>query len=72
MSQNLNPRTQQQLDALYGALIDSHEGLSDEQSSRLNSSLILLLLQQIDNTPGNSANIQQALAEAREFALDDG
>ncbi|WP_027856935.1 DUF2783 domain-containing protein [Marinobacterium jannaschii] len=49
-------------DDLYEALIDSHQGLSDEQSQMLNARLILLLANHI----GDLAVLRQALAAARE------
>ena len=48
-------------DDFYAALIDSHLGLSDEQSRQLNARLILLLANHIGDLP----LLRQALAAAR-------
>ena len=48
-------------DDFYEALIDSHRGLSDDQSRQLNARLILLLANHI----GDLALLRQALAAAR-------
>ena len=48
-------------DAFYEALINSHQGLSDEHSRVLNARLILLLANHI----GDLAVLQEALAAAR-------
>jgi hypothetical protein len=48
-------------DAFYERLIDTHRGLSDEQSRLLNARLILLLANHI----GELAVLEQALAAAR-------
>lgn len=49
-------------DDFYEALIDSHHGLSDQQSSLFNAKLILLLANHI----GDLQVLQQALQLARE------
>jgi hypothetical protein len=49
-------------DDFYEALIDSHRGLSDEQSALLNAKLILLLANEI----GDVDLIRAAIAKARE------
>ena len=48
-------------DAFYERLIDTHRGLSDEQSRLLNARLILLLANHI----GDLAVLEAALAAAR-------
>jgi hypothetical protein len=48
-------------DAFYERLIDTHNGLSDEESQMLNAKLILLLANHI----GESDVLQEALAMAR-------
>ena len=48
-------------DDFYQALIDTHRGLSDEQSRAVNARLILLLANHI----GDLGVLQQALAAAR-------
>lgn len=48
-------------DDFYEALIETHRGLSDEQSERLNARLILLLANQI----GDISVLREALRLAR-------
>lgn len=48
-------------DAFYALLVDTHEGLSEEQSRMLNAQLILLL----SNHIGDLAVLREALAIAR-------
>ena len=48
-------------DAFYEALMQAHEGLSDDQSQLLNARLILLLA----NHVGDMAVLRQAMALAR-------
>ena len=48
-------------DDVYAALVEAHEGLSDEASRRLDVRLILLLA----NHVGDAAVIRDALAKAR-------
>lgn len=52
-------------DEVYARLIASHEGLSEEQSARLNSSLILLMLKHVPELE----QIQGYLDESRAFSL---
>ncbi|MBQ0824724.1 DUF2783 domain-containing protein [Microvirga terrae] len=49
-------------DRAYRALIESHRGLSDEDSAALNSALVLILANHI----GDHAVLQEALALARQ------
>ncbi len=49
-------------DDFYEALLDAHQGLSDEQSHDLNARLVLLLANQI----GRLNVLKEALAAARE------
>ena len=49
-------------DDFYAALLDAHQGLSDEQSHDLNARLVLLLANQI----GRLDVLKLALATARE------
>jgi hypothetical protein len=49
-------------DVFYSALLEAHEGLSMEDSARLNARLVLILANQV----GDSAVLQAALAKARE------
>ena len=49
-------------DDFYEALLDVHQGLSDEQSQDLNARLVLLLANQI----GRLDVLKEALAAARE------
>ncbi|MBI3453406.1 MAG: DUF2783 domain-containing protein [Rhodospirillales bacterium] len=49
-------------DEVYAALIECHQGLSEEQSARVNARLVLLLANHI----GNFHVISEALAAARE------
>ena len=58
---NLEPNLESP-DDIYEALIESHRGLSAEQSGMLNAKLILLLANQI----GNFAVLRAAMAKARE------
>ncbi|MDO5624713.1 MAG: DUF2783 domain-containing protein [Pseudomonadota bacterium] len=51
-------------DDFYELLIDTHQGLSDEQSAAVNARLILLLA----NHVGDIAVLRQALHIAREGA----
>ncbi len=51
-------------DDFYEALIDTHQGLSTEESHALNARLVLLLAHHI----GSLAVLRQALAAARESA----
>ena len=48
-------------DDFYQALIDTHQGLDEEQSHALNARLVLLLANHI----GSQAVLKQALAAAR-------
>ena len=50
-------------DDFYEALIDTHRGLSDEQSRLVNARLILLLANHI----GDLGVLRQALAAARQL-----
>lgn len=61
MALNLEMNTPQP-DDLYQALVDLHEGLTDEQSLRANAKLILLLANHI----GDADVIAQAAQIARE------
>lgn len=55
-------------DDFYEALIDTHRGLSDEQSALVNAKLILLLA----NHVGDMDVLRQAMALARaDVAADD-
>lgn len=49
-------------DDFYEALIDTHQGLSDEQSTAVNARLILLLANQV----GDIGVLRQALSIARQ------
>lgn len=49
-------------DVFYSALLEAHEGLSMEDSARLNARLVLILANQV----GDSDVLQAALAKARE------
>ncbi len=63
-------RTQLGLDApddFFQALIEAHDGLSDEQSDLLNAKLVLLLANHI----GDGAILAEVLAAAREGIADD-
>ena len=55
-------------DHFYERLIDTHRGLSDEQSRLLNARLILLLANHI----GDLDVLEQALAAARSGIDDQG
>lgn len=50
-------------DEFYAALMEAHEGLSFEESARLNARLVLLLA----NRVGDLDILRQALAVAGEF-----
>ena len=54
-------------DALYQALVDAHDGLSDAESRQLNARLILLLA----NHVGDLEVMAEAAAAARASVLDD-
>lgn len=49
-------------DAVYAALIEAHRGLSDDESTRLNVRLILLLANQL----GDADAVLAAIANARQ------
>ena len=51
-------------DSFYAALIATHEGLSDAESTALNARLILLLANHI----GDQSVLKEALAAARKSA----
>ena len=48
-------------DDLYAALLAAHEGLSDDDSQRLNARLVLLLMTAV----GDRATVEAAIAAAR-------
>jgi len=65
MSENLNLAPNiKDADGFYEALINTHQGLSDEESEQLNARLILVLANHI----GDRRILDQALAVARENA----
>jgi len=47
-------------DHLYNALLDAHQGLTIEQSHRLNARLVLILMNQV----GTTQVVEQAIALA--------
>ena len=49
-------------DLFYAALLEAHEGLSPEESARLNARLVLLLANQV----GDLDTLLAALAKAKE------
>jgi hypothetical protein len=53
-------------DEFYEALIETHRGLSDEQSQLVNARLVLLLANHI----GDLRVLREALAAARDGAID--
>lgn len=53
----------QDADGFYEQLLDSHEGLTPEQSQLLNARLILLLANQV----GNAKVLEACLAAARQM-----
>lgn len=53
-------------DGFYDALIKSHDGLSDDESTAFNARLILILANQI----GDNATLEAALNAARDTASD--
>jgi len=52
-------------DAFYETLIETHQGLTDEQSAELNAALILLLA----NHVGDMEIIREALSHARRSVM---
>lgn len=58
---NIEPNIQDP-DGFYQELLDSHEGLSNEESTALNARLILLLSNHIGDRKVLSEAIQQARA----------
>ena len=52
-------------DAFYETLIETHQGLTDEQSAELNAALILLLA----NHVGDMDIIREALSHARRSVM---
>lgn len=57
---NLNPNIPDQ-DGFYAELIDTHNGLSDDESVALNARLIMILANHI----GDRAVLSQALSAAK-------
>jgi hypothetical protein len=53
-------------DDLYARLMAAHEGLSDDESARLNVRLVLLLMNHI----GDRAVLEAAIASARSLRPD--
>lgn len=53
----------QDADAFYECLLDAHQGLSREQSELLNARLILILANQLGDTP----LLQACIAAARQI-----
>lgn len=53
-------------DDVYAALMAAHDGLSDDDSARLNARLVLLLMNHI----GDARVIEAAIAAARLSAKD--
>ena len=51
-------------DAVYAALMETHEGLSTEQSHALNARLVLMLANEV----GDPARILRIFDEARRFS----
>lgn len=49
-------------DVFYAALLDAHQGLSDEESNRLNARLVLILANQV----GDAEILKAAIDKARE------
>ena len=47
-------------DEFYAALMEAHEGMSDEQSARLNARLVLLLANQVGDLAALRACIGRA------------
>ena len=60
MTLNSKPNIAQP-DDFYQALIEAHDGLSDQQSAALNARLVLLL----SNHIGDMSAIREAIAAAR-------
>ena len=50
-----------QVDDIYAALIDAHEGLSEDQSAALDARLVLLLLNEV----GDRSRIEELIAHAK-------
>ena len=63
-------------DAFYSALVQAHEGLSDEESERLNLALVFILASRVGDAAALADALEQALAtakgEAGEGAAADG
>ena len=55
---------QKDWDDIYARLIESHDGLSEEESARLNSCLILQLVKHVPD----AEQLQKYLHEARVFS----
>lgn len=55
-------------DEFYAALMEAHEGLSFEESARLNARLVLLLANEV----GEPQKLRVALAAAREGVGEAG
>jgi hypothetical protein len=53
-------------DLAYRALIDAHRGLSDEESARLNTRLVLILANHI----GDAQVLEDAIALAKRVASE--
>lgn len=54
-------------DLAYRALIEAHRGLSDEESARLNTRLVLILANQV----ADDAILAEAMALAKRAEADD-
>ncbi len=54
-------------DAFYEALMAAHDGLSYDQSTRLNARLVLILANQV----GDQALLSKAIAAARKHIVDE-
>jgi hypothetical protein len=53
-------------DAIYAALMQAHEGLSEDQSHRLNARLVLMLANEV----GDGQRVRSLIAAARALTED--
>lgn len=53
-------------DAVYAALMEAHEGLTEDQSHRMNARLVLMLANEI----GDGQRVRSLIAAARALSED--
>ena len=66
MSYNIKGQNFESPDDFYEALINAHDGLSDDESRRLNAKIILLLA----NAVGNKGVLEEIILTARKSFVE--